>query len=115
MTTTITLRVDDDIHRRLSRRARMAGVTLSEMLKPAIEEVVFPGGRYVFTGQDELLTVALQTFALVAELAGERSGLVERGTANARLMLRERGLLTGEGLPDAEAVRSAPGAREGGR
>ena len=111
MTTTITLRVDDDIHRRLSRRARMAGVTLSEMLKPAIEEVVFPGGRYVFTGQDELLTVALQTFALVAELAGERSGLVERGTANARLMLRERGLLTGDALPEGDAGAPVSGAR----
>jgi hypothetical protein len=109
----VTIRLDDELHRRLTRRARAAGLSISALLRPAVEDVAWPGGRYIYTAQDELLAIAIQTFALVAEIASDRSAqLAERGVANARLMLRERGLLDAGSDPLEGARPPARPARE---
>lgn len=90
----ITIRLDEALYRRVKLRAANAQLSISEFLRPVIEDVAFPGGRYAYTGQDELLSVSIQTFAILAALASETSPqVVERGMADARHLLRERGLL----------------------
>lgn len=90
----ITIRLDEALHHSVKRRAAGAQLSISEFLRPVIEDVAFPGGRYGYTGQDELLSVSIQTFAILAALAAETSPhVVERGMADARHLLRERGLL----------------------
>ena len=94
---TLSIRIDDALHRRLRLRAYGANLSVSEFLRPLIEDAAVPGGRYAYTGQDELLGVALQTYALLAEMAAQQSGgIVERALAASRAMLRERGLLDPE-------------------
>lgn len=96
----MSIRVDDDLHRRLRHRSAAADLSLSQLLRPLLEEAAWPGGRYVFTGRDELLGITIQTFALVAELAGAQSpSLLERGAHEARRLMRERGLLDAEITP----------------
>lgn len=90
----ISIKVEERLLRRLKLRAAAANLTISEFVRPLLEEAAWPGGRYVFTGQDELLGIAIQTFALVSELAGAHSqALQDRGSLEARRLLRERGLL----------------------
>jgi len=90
----ITIRLDDDVHRRLKLRAAGANLSISAFVRPLIEDAAYPGGRYIYTSQDELLGIAIQTFALVAELTGAQAPrALDQGLAHARAMLRERGLL----------------------
>ena len=103
---TLSIKVDDALHRRLSIRALGANLTMSEFVRPLIEEAAYPGNRYVHSSQDELLSIAIQTFALLAALATESSPQVaERGMADARNLLRERGLLDPAKDPMAPAGR----------
>lgn len=96
----ITIRLEDDLHRRLRQRAAGANLSISAFLRPLIEDAVYPGGRYIYTTQDELLGVALQTFALVTELAASQSSdVLPRATSSARTLLRDRGLLPSENDP----------------
>ncbi|WP_067739356.1 hypothetical protein [Novosphingobium naphthalenivorans] len=96
----LSIKVDDRLHRRLRSRAASANLSLSQLLHPLLEEAASPGGRYVFTGQDEILGVAIQIFALVTELAAERGhALVERASIEARAAMRERGLLPSGIIP----------------
>lgn len=89
----ITILLEDELHRRLKLRAAGANLSISAFLRPLIEDAAFPGGRYVYTGQDEILGVAVQTFAIVTELASAQSPeVLERAAGNARRLLRERGL-----------------------
>ena len=98
---TLSIRIDDALHRRLRLRAYGANLSVSEFLRPLIEDAAVPGGRYAYTSQDELLGVALQTYALLAEMAAQQSGgIVERALTASRAMLRERGLLD----PEEEAA-----------
>lgn len=100
----ITILLDDQVHRRLKLRAAGANLSMSAFLRPLIEDAAFPGGRYVYTSQDELLGIAIQTFAFVAELtAAHSSRAFDQGTASARAMLRERGLLVQD---DATSARN---------
>jgi hypothetical protein len=110
----VTIHLDHELHGQLKLRAAGAGLSMSAFLRPLIEDAAFPGGRYVYTTQDELIGIAIQTFVLVAELAGANSpALVERGMANARLMLRDRGLLKPEDDPlrDLGRITSTRGGR----
>lgn len=96
----MTIKVEEALHMRLKLRAAAANLTISEMVRPLLEEAAWPGGRYVFTGQDELLGVAIQTFALVAELTAAQSpSLLERGSFEARRLMRERGLIGSDLIP----------------
>ena len=90
----ITIQLDHDVHRRLKLRAAGANLSISAFVRPLIEDAAYPGGRYVYTSQDELIGIAIQTFAIIAELAGAQAPrALEQGLAQARNMLRERGLL----------------------
>jgi hypothetical protein len=106
----MSIRVEDDLHRRLRHRSAAADLSLSQFLRPLLEEAAWPGGRYVFTGQDELLGIAIQTFAIVAELASAQSpSLLERGSQEARRLMRDRGLLGSEIIPaSGDRIASDP-------
>lgn len=102
----VTIHLDHELHRQLKLRAGGANLSMSAFLRPLIEDAAFPGGRYVYTSQDELIGIAIQTFMLLAELATAQSpAVVERGMAGARVMLRERGLLKPESDPLNELGR----------
>jgi len=112
----ITIQLEDELHRRLKRRAANANLSISAFVRPLIEDAAIPGGRYIFTGQDELLGIAIQTFAVLAELASDQSPRVlEMGMANARTLMRDRGLLDPATDPLAEAGRFVSADREGGQ
>jgi hypothetical protein len=105
----ITIQLDDDVHRRLKLRAAGANLSMSALVRPLIEDAAYPGGRYVYTSQDELIGISIQTFAIVAELAGAQAPrALEQGLAQARNMLRDRGLLASD--LDAAAGTSAVAA-----
>jgi len=114
---TLTLRIDSDLHRRLALRAAAGSLTISALLRPVIEDVARPGGRYVYTGLDELLTVAIQTFALIGQDVSERSLVCyQRGMHNARSMLRDRGLDDDDSQSDeVAAVPVAPSGKGAAR
>lgn len=98
----ISIKVDEELHQRLRYRAIGANITISDLVRPLLEETAWPGGRYVFTGQDELLGIAIQTFAMVTELTGAQSpALAERAMYEARRLMRERGLIEGDLEPVA--------------
>jgi hypothetical protein len=112
----VTVRVDEELHRRVKLRAANANLSVSEFLRPVIEDVAFPGGRYLFTGQDELLGVAIQTYAVMAEFVAEQSPrALERGMANARTIMRERRLVDPDTDPLAELGRDGASNGEAGR
>jgi hypothetical protein len=90
----VSLRIDDDLIDRLRRRARRAGVSLTELLRPALETTADPKADYVFSSQDEILGVALQSLSILAALARSHSPeVLEQGMADVHAMLDARGLL----------------------
>ncbi|CDO36462.1 hypothetical protein [Novosphingobium sp. KN65.2] len=90
----ISIRVDDTLFRQLQRRAYGANLTLSEFVRQVLGEAADPQGRYIYSSQDEVLATAIQILTLLATSIGARSPeLLERGMADARLILGERGLL----------------------
>lgn len=108
----ISIRVDHELHDRLRIRSRAAGLALSELLRPTLEDVAWPGGRYVYTGQDEILTIAIPTYALLAQdLVARAPAEYTRGVEAARDLLRSRGLLAPEDDPLQQA--SLPPSRDG--
>jgi len=93
----LSVRIDEALYERLLGRAYGANLSLSEFIRRLLQEAAQPGGRYIFTANDELLGIAIQTFALLATLAGEQSpAALEKGTARAREMLDQQGLLDRE-------------------
>ena len=93
----ISIRIDDELHSRLSRRARVVGVTITELIRPLLEQATDARSGYIYTTQDEILSGVLQTLAIVA--ASIRRGSPEalkEGMADAREMLLDRGLLPPE-------------------
>lgn len=110
----ITIKLDDELHRRLRLRAAGANLSLSAFLRPLIEDAAYPGGRYVYTVQDELLGIALQSFAILAELANAQSPeVLARGTSKARDLLRDRGLLPDDNGSPADPDRHGSGRARG--
>ncbi len=93
----VTIRIDDALHDRLRRRARRVGVTVAELLRPAIDQAADPRSGYVYTTQDEILSGVIQTLAIVAASVRRRSPeLLEEGMSDAKQMLADRGLLAPE-------------------
>ncbi|RYG79255.1 MAG: ribbon-helix-helix protein, CopG family [Alphaproteobacteria bacterium] len=109
----ISIRVDDELHDRLRVRARAAGLTTSELVRPVLEDIAWPGGRYVYTANDEILTIAIQILALLAQDLTTRSPAdYARGLEAARGLLRNRGLLAAENDPlQGPAARPSGEAR----
>lgn len=96
----LSLRIDDDLHARLSKRARSVGITVTELVRPLLEQAADPRRGYVYTTQDEILSGVIQTLAIVAASVRKRSPeLLEQGMTDARQMLADRGLLASEDRP----------------
>lgn len=93
----LSIRIDDELHGRLARRARVVGVTITELIRPLLEQAADPRSGYVYTTQDEILSGVIQTLSIVAASIRKRSPeLLEQGMADARQMLLDRGLLDPE-------------------
>ena len=90
----VTIRIDDALYERLQRRARKAGLSVAELLRPAIGQAADPRSGYVYTTQDEILSCVLQTLSIVAALARRQSPeTLEQGMADAKALLEAKGLL----------------------
>lgn len=112
----MSLRIDDEVYYRLRLRAAGANLSISAFLRPLIRDAAMPGGCYVYTAQDELLSVAMQSFAILAELANAHSPeLLEQAVANGRDLLRGRGLLGPEQENVIDIVRDADATQGGTR
>ena len=92
--TKISIRIDEALHARLCWRADAAGVSLSHLIRPALEQAADPARGYVFSSQDEILATCIQVLSIVATGVGQQSPkALEQGMADARTILAERGLL----------------------
>lgn len=90
----LNIRVDAVLHDRLSRRAHGANLSLSAFVRSVLEQAADPGRGYVFSSQDEILATSIQILTILATSVGRRSPeTLEQGMAEARELLRERGLL----------------------
>jgi len=93
----ITVRFDDAAYDRMVDAARADGITPSAYIRDLVDrfEGVDPGGYHARF--DELHATAIQTLAILATSVGKRApDLLEQGLADARRLLRERGLLDPE-------------------
>jgi hypothetical protein len=93
----ITIRVDDALFRRIDGRARDAGTPTAAYCRDILErfEGTDPSGYHARF--DELHATGIQTLAILAASVGKRApDLLEQGLADARRLLRERGLLDPE-------------------
>ena len=96
----ITIRIDDALCERLQRRARKVGISVAELLRPAIDQAADPRGGYVYTTQDEILSCVIQTLSIVAASVRLRSPeALEQGMADAKALLEAKGLLGPEDQP----------------
>ena len=94
----INFRVEDALHARLLKRAQGADLSLSAFLRSLLAQAVDPQARYIYSSQDEILATSIQILSILATSVGERSPkTLEMGMAEARMILRERGLLGEEG------------------
>jgi hypothetical protein len=90
----ITLRLDDALHDRLLDRARTGGTTPSAYVRDLLERDrgADPSGYHARF--DELHATVIQTLAILATSISQRApDILEDGLAEARRLLRERGLL----------------------
>jgi hypothetical protein len=93
----ITVRLDDDLHDRLSDQARAAGVPTSAFFRDILARFqgTDPGGYH--DRLDEIHATGIQTLAILAKSIGKRTPeVLEDGLSEARRLLRERGLLDPE-------------------
>lgn len=96
----LNFRLDESLHAALMRRALGANLSLSAFIRQLLEHAVDERKRYVFSSQDEILATSIQILSIVATSVGQQSPkALEQGMAQARIILAERGLLGGEGIP----------------
>lgn len=96
----ITIRLDDALHDRLLDRARSSGTTPSAYLRDVLARYEGDDPAGYHARFDELHATAIQTLAILAASVGKRAPeLLEQGLADARRLLRERGLLDPEQGP----------------
>ncbi len=93
----LSVRVDSALHDRLNRRAAGADLSLSMFVRSVLEQAADPRGRYIYSSQDEILATCIQILTILGTSIGQRSpDLLQKGMADARAILRERGLLDPE-------------------
>jgi hypothetical protein len=93
----LSVRIDDALYERLLDRAYGANLSFSEFIRRVLQGAAEPGGRYLFTANDELIGIALQTFAILSTVADDQApDAYRRGLDHARQLLDERGLLKKE-------------------
>ncbi|CAN5494804.1 hypothetical protein BH10PSE12_BH10PSE12_07670 [soil metagenome] len=90
----ISVRVDPRLHDRLQRRAAGAELPFSTFIRSVLEQAADPGGRYIYSSQDEILATCIQILSILATSVGARTpDMLAKGMAEARTLLRQRGLL----------------------
>jgi RHH-type transcriptional regulator, rel operon repressor / antitoxin RelB len=90
----VSVRVDADLYRRLSRRAAGAELSLSDFVRAVLRQAAEPQAEYIFSSQDEILATCIQTLSIVATATAiQAPKALEQGMADARAILLERGLL----------------------
>jgi hypothetical protein len=95
----ISVRIDDALYERLNRRAAGADLSFSKFVRSVLEQAADPGGRYIYSSQDEILATCIQIFSIVATATGQQSPkALEQAKADARDMLIKRGLLDQGGV-----------------
>lgn len=93
----VSVRVDATLYLSLQHRALGANLSLSDFVRSVLNQAVDPRGRYIYSSQDELLATSIQILTLLATSIAHRAPeVLERGMADARATLRERGLLDPE-------------------
>ncbi|WIW89634.1 CopG family transcriptional regulator [Sphingobium sp. V4] len=95
----ISVRIDDALYERLNRRATGADLSFSTFVRSVLEQAADPGGRYIYSSQDEILATCIQILSIVATATGQQSPkALEQAKADAREMLLKRGLLGRDGV-----------------
>jgi plasmid stability protein len=93
----LNFRIDEGLHERLSARADGAGMSLSAFVRSVLETAADPNGFYIFSAHDEILATAIQILTILAAATGRQSPeALEQGMADARDILRRRGLINPE-------------------
>lgn len=93
----LSIRLDDARHDRLLDRARGLGITPSAYIRDVLDrdEGSDPAGYHARF--DEIHATLIQALAILAKSVGRRTPeILEEGLADARRLLRERGLLDPE-------------------
>lgn len=96
----VTIRLDDDLHKRLLDQSDRAGLPLSSYIRNILDryEGIDPSGYHARF--DELQATSIQILGILATSVRSRSpDIYELGLTEARRLLRERGLLDPEGTP----------------
>jgi RHH-type transcriptional regulator, rel operon repressor / antitoxin RelB len=94
----ISVRIDDALFERLNRRATGADLSFSTFVRSVLQQAADPGGRYIYSSQDEILATCIQILSILATATGQQSPkALEKGMEDARKMLLERGLLGRDG------------------
>ncbi len=95
----LSVRLDQGLHDRLQRRAVGAELPFSTFIRSVLEQAADPGGRYIYSSQDEILATCIQILSIVATATGQQSPkALEQAKADARDMLLQRGLLGQDGV-----------------
>lgn len=93
----VSVRVDDTLYERLNRRALGADLSFSDFIRSILAQAADPRGRYIYSSQDEVLGTCIQILTILATSLGQNApDVLQRGMADARVILRERGLLDPE-------------------
>jgi predicted transcriptional regulator len=93
----ITLRLDDALHDRLLDQAHLGNTTPSAYIRDLLERDQGSDPSGYHARFDELHATAIQTLAILAKSISRRApDILEEGLADARRLLRERGLLDPE-------------------
>lgn len=93
----ITIRFDDDSYNRLVDNARRVGLSSAAYCRDILARFEGDDPAGYHDRFDELHATSIQILAIVATSIGESSPLtLEKGLADAKRLLRERGLLDPE-------------------
>jgi RHH-type transcriptional regulator, rel operon repressor / antitoxin RelB len=93
----ISVRVDPDLYDRLQKRAAGAERPFSTFIRAVLEQAADPSGRYIYSSQDEVLATCIQILSILAASVGSRApDTLAKGMADAKALLRQRGLIDPE-------------------
>ena len=92
----ISLKIEDDVHRRLRAESKRSGASLSAQVRFALErqaKALEARGGDLDARLDEILSTLLQTYVVLATSVGTRSpAVLEQAHAETKRVLIERGL-----------------------
>ncbi|WP_046762719.1 hypothetical protein [Sphingobium chungbukense] len=93
----ITIRLDDGLYGRLLDQARSVGATQSAFIRDVLERFEGADPSGIHARFDELHATAIQTLAVLAALVeADSPSVLQKGLADARRLLKQRGLLDPE-------------------